>query len=119
MPVHQSNNVSLCHVYHDFLCPSCNEWGIFCMSHPQNDYRKLSMQCKDFVVGVLDLCRDTEEVEAILNGDISAELEEGQHHRSLLSRVKLAIKYEVKKASTPTWKLTVSAWSSWGFCIKD
>uniref|UniRef100_A0A8B9HCM4 Transient receptor potential cation channel, subfamily C, member 3 n=1 Tax=Astyanax mexicanus TaxID=7994 RepID=A0A8B9HCM4_ASTMX len=63
----------------------------------KNDYRKLSMQCKDFVVGVLDLCRDTEEVEAILNGDISAELEEGQHHRSLLSRVKLAIKYEVKK----------------------
>ncbi|XP_016326168.1 short transient receptor potential channel 3-like [Sinocyclocheilus anshuiensis] len=62
-----------------------------------NDYRKLSMQCKDFVVGVLDLCRDTEEVEAILNGDISAELEEGQRHRSLLSRVKLAIKYEVKK----------------------
>uniref|UniRef100_A0A4W6EHW3 Transient receptor potential cation channel subfamily C member 7 n=1 Tax=Lates calcarifer TaxID=8187 RepID=A0A4W6EHW3_LATCA len=35
----------------------------------KNDYRKLSMQCKDFVVGVLDLCRDTEEVEAILNGD--------------------------------------------------
>ncbi|XP_015199496.1 short transient receptor potential channel 3 isoform X1 [Lepisosteus oculatus] len=62
-----------------------------------NDYRKLSMQCKDFVVGVLDLCRDTEEVEAILNGDVSAELEEGQHHRTLLSRVKLAIKYEVKK----------------------
>ncbi|XP_030621350.1 short transient receptor potential channel 3 [Chanos chanos] len=62
-----------------------------------NDYRKLSMQCKDFVVGVLDLCRDTEEVEAILNGDISAELEEGQRHRTLLSRVKLAIKYEVKK----------------------
>uniref|UniRef100_A0A8C1J409 Transient receptor potential cation channel, subfamily C, member 3 n=1 Tax=Cyprinus carpio TaxID=7962 RepID=A0A8C1J409_CYPCA len=63
----------------------------------KNDYRKLSMQCKDFVVGVLDLCRDTEEVEAILNGDISTELEEGRHHRSLLSRVKLAIKYEVKK----------------------
>ncbi|XP_006629229.2 short transient receptor potential channel 3 isoform X2 [Lepisosteus oculatus] len=63
----------------------------------KNDYRKLSMQCKDFVVGVLDLCRDTEEVEAILNGDVSAELEEGQHHRTLLSRVKLAIKYEVKK----------------------
>ncbi|XP_048852409.1 short transient receptor potential channel 3 isoform X1 [Brienomyrus brachyistius] len=62
-----------------------------------NDYRKLSMQCKDFVVGVLDLCRDTEEVEAILNGDVSAELEEGQTHRALLSRVKLAIKYEVKK----------------------
>ncbi|XP_023651748.1 short transient receptor potential channel 3 isoform X2 [Paramormyrops kingsleyae] len=63
----------------------------------KNDYHKLSMQCKDFVVGVLDLCRDTEEVEAILNGDVSAELEEGQTHRALLSRVKLAIKYEVKK----------------------
>ncbi|XP_064197991.1 short transient receptor potential channel 7b isoform X1 [Anguilla rostrata] len=63
----------------------------------KNEYRKLSMQCKDFVVGVLDLCRDTEEVDAILNGDISKELEEGQCHRTLLSRVKLAIKYEVKK----------------------
>uniref|UniRef100_A0A4W6EGS6 Transient receptor potential cation channel subfamily C member 7 n=1 Tax=Lates calcarifer TaxID=8187 RepID=A0A4W6EGS6_LATCA len=51
----------------------------------KNDYRKLSMQCKDFVVGVLDLCRDTEEVEAILNGDCGP------------VRVKLAIKYEVKK----------------------
>uniref|UniRef100_A0A4W5RIM4 Transient receptor potential cation channel, subfamily C, member 3 n=1 Tax=Hucho hucho TaxID=62062 RepID=A0A4W5RIM4_9TELE len=63
----------------------------------KNDYRKLSMQCKDFVVGVLDLCRDTEEVEAILNGDVTAEKEAGQGLRSLLSRVKLAVKYEVKK----------------------
>ncbi|CAB1337415.1 unnamed protein product [Coregonus sp. 'balchen'] len=66
----------------------------------KNDYRKLSMQCKDFVVGVLDLCRDTEEVEAILNGDVTAEKEAGQGLRSLLSRVKLAIKYEVKKVSS-------------------
>ncbi|XP_035272592.1 short transient receptor potential channel 3 isoform X1 [Anguilla anguilla] len=63
----------------------------------KNDYRKLSMQCKDFVVGVLDLCRDSEEVEAILNGDVSLELQQGQTHRALLSRVKMAIKYEVKK----------------------
>ncbi|MGH0185689.1 UNVERIFIED_CONTAM: hypothetical protein FKN15_018152, partial [Acipenser sinensis] len=63
----------------------------------KNDYRKLSMQCKDFVVGVLDLCRDTEEVEAILNGDVDAEQDEGPHHRASLSRVKMAIKYEVKK----------------------
>ncbi|XP_062332517.1 short transient receptor potential channel 3 [Osmerus eperlanus] len=62
-----------------------------------NDYRKLSLQCKDFAVGVLDLCRDTEEVEAILNGDISNETEERQRRHSLLNRVKLAIKYEVKK----------------------
>ncbi|XP_059326269.1 short transient receptor potential channel 3 isoform X2 [Ammospiza nelsoni] len=63
----------------------------------KNDYRKLSMQCKDFVVGVLDLCRDSEEVEAILNGDLNAEPLEAQRHRASLSRVKLAIKYEVKK----------------------
>ncbi|XP_018420240.1 PREDICTED: short transient receptor potential channel 3 [Nanorana parkeri] len=63
----------------------------------KNDYRKLSMQCKDFVVGVLDLCRDSEEVEAILNGDVDAEPTEPQRHKPSLSRVKLAIKYEVKK----------------------
>lgn len=66
---------------------------------PQNDYRKLSMQCKDFVVGVLDLCRDTEEVEAILNGDVNIHLCP-EHHRPSLSRIKLAIKYEVKKVSS-------------------
>ncbi|XP_061240257.1 short transient receptor potential channel 3 isoform X3 [Bos javanicus] len=64
----------------------------------KNDYRKLSMQCKDFVVGVLDLCRDSEEVEAILNGDLeSADPLEMHRHKASLSRVKLAIKYEVKK----------------------
>uniref|UniRef100_A0A672TCD7 Short transient receptor potential channel 7-like n=1 Tax=Sinocyclocheilus grahami TaxID=75366 RepID=A0A672TCD7_SINGR len=62
----------------------------------KNDYRKLSMQCKDFVVGVLDLCRNTEEVEAILNGDVD-QSPPSEHHRPCLSRVKLAIKYEVKK----------------------
>uniref|UniRef100_A0A8C8H6M6 Transient receptor ion channel domain-containing protein n=2 Tax=Oncorhynchus TaxID=8016 RepID=A0A8C8H6M6_ONCTS len=62
----------------------------------KNDYRKLSMQCKDFVVGVLDLCRDTEEVEAILNGDVDQALP-SDHSRPCLIRVKLAIKYEVKK----------------------
>lgn len=66
----------------------------------QNDYRKLSMQCKDFVVGVLDLCRDSEEVEAILNGDLNSEPVEAQRHRASLSRVKLAIKYEVKKVTS-------------------
>uniref|UniRef100_A0A8C6KB31 Transient receptor potential cation channel subfamily C member 7 n=1 Tax=Nothobranchius furzeri TaxID=105023 RepID=A0A8C6KB31_NOTFU len=62
----------------------------------KNDYRKLSMQCKDFVVGVLDLCRDTEEVEAILNGDVD-QCPPSPYNRPCLSRVKLAIKYEVKK----------------------
>ncbi|KAL4824276.1 hypothetical protein H8958_017836 [Nasalis larvatus] len=62
----------------------------------KNDYKKLSMQCKDFVVGLLDLCRNTEEVEAILNGDVET-LQSGDHSRPNLSRLKLVIKYEVKK----------------------
>uniref|UniRef100_A0A669P304 Transient receptor potential cation channel subfamily C member 6 n=1 Tax=Phasianus colchicus TaxID=9054 RepID=A0A669P304_PHACC len=64
----------------------------------KNDYKKLSMQCKDFVVGLLDLCRNTEEVEAILNGDVeTSHSSNGEHGRPSLSRLKLAIKYEVKK----------------------
>uniref|UniRef100_A0A7M4G0K2 Transient receptor potential cation channel subfamily C member 6 n=1 Tax=Crocodylus porosus TaxID=8502 RepID=A0A7M4G0K2_CROPO len=63
----------------------------------KNDYKKLSVQCKDFVVGLLDLCRNTEEVEAILNGDVEMNHDNGEHGRPSLSRLKLAIKYEVKK----------------------
>lgn len=55
------------------------------------------MQCKDFVVGLLDLCRNTEEVEAILNGDVEIHHSGRDHSRPNLSRLKLAIKYEVKK----------------------
>lgn len=57
------------------------------------------MQCKDFVVGVLDLCRNTEEVEAILNGDVD-QCPPSPYNRPCLSRVKLAIKYEVKKVTS-------------------
>uniref|UniRef100_A0A8C1ITJ0 Transient receptor potential cation channel, subfamily C, member 6a n=1 Tax=Cyprinus carpio TaxID=7962 RepID=A0A8C1ITJ0_CYPCA len=61
----------------------------------KNEYRKLSMQCKDFVVGLLDLCRSTEEVEAILSGEDDETLE--VPGRPSLIRLKLAIKYELKK----------------------
>lgn len=61
------------------------------------------MQCKDFVVGVLDLCRNTEEVEAILNGDVD-QCPPSPYNRPCLSRVKLAIKYEVKKVTGGTWR---------------
>uniref|UniRef100_A0A673GRF0 Short transient receptor potential channel 6-like n=1 Tax=Sinocyclocheilus rhinocerous TaxID=307959 RepID=A0A673GRF0_9TELE len=63
----------------------------------KNDYKKLSMQCKDFVVGLLDLCRNTEEVEAILNGDTEAGGHFDKGGRPNLVRLKLAIKYELKK----------------------
>lgn len=64
----------------------------------QNDYKRLSIQCKDFVVGLLDLCRSTEEVEAILNGegDESAEVP----GRPSFIRLKLALQYELKKVNT-------------------
>ncbi len=60
------------------------------------------MQCKDFVVGLLDLCRSTEEVEAILNGEEDENLE--VLGRSSLIRLKLAIKYELKKVNTKKTK---------------
>uniref|UniRef100_A0AAY4E635 Transient receptor ion channel domain-containing protein n=1 Tax=Denticeps clupeoides TaxID=299321 RepID=A0AAY4E635_9TELE len=63
----------------------------------KNDYKKLSMQCKDFVVGLLDLCRNTEEVEAILNGDTESSGRSETPGRPSLIRLKLAIKYELKK----------------------
>uniref|UniRef100_A0A667Z2B5 Transient receptor potential cation channel, subfamily C, member 6b n=1 Tax=Myripristis murdjan TaxID=586833 RepID=A0A667Z2B5_9TELE len=63
----------------------------------KNDYKKLSMQCKDFVVGLLDLCRNTEEVNAILNGDTELCKNSEASSRQSLIRLKLAIKYEVKK----------------------
>uniref|UniRef100_A0A673AVY6 Transient receptor potential cation channel subfamily C member 6 n=1 Tax=Sphaeramia orbicularis TaxID=375764 RepID=A0A673AVY6_9TELE len=63
----------------------------------KNDYKKLSMQCKDFVVGLLDLCRNTEEVEAVLNGNTESCPTLKPSVRQNLIRLKLAIKYEVKK----------------------
>lgn len=57
------------------------------------------MQCKDFVVGLLDLCRNTEEVKAILNGDDESCQNPDTLCRQNLHRLKLAIKYEVKKVS--------------------
>ncbi|XP_062908899.1 short transient receptor potential channel 6-like isoform X4 [Mobula hypostoma] len=63
----------------------------------KNDYKKLSIQCKDFVVGLLDLCRITEEVEAILNGAVETNPNSKGEFRPSLSRLKLAIKFEVKK----------------------
>ncbi|KAL0972672.1 hypothetical protein UPYG_G00193180 [Umbra pygmaea] len=63
----------------------------------KNDYLKLSTQCKDFVVGLLDLCRNTEEVEAILNGDTEATENYESSGSQKLIRLKLAIKYELKK----------------------
>uniref|UniRef100_A0A665UGC1 Transient receptor potential cation channel subfamily C member 6 n=1 Tax=Echeneis naucrates TaxID=173247 RepID=A0A665UGC1_ECHNA len=63
----------------------------------KNDYCRLSNQCKDYVVGLLDLCRSTQEVEAILNGQTDSEESYDLPGRPSLTRLKLAIKYELKK----------------------
>uniref|UniRef100_A0A3Q1GYA7 Transient receptor potential cation channel, subfamily C, member 6a n=1 Tax=Acanthochromis polyacanthus TaxID=80966 RepID=A0A3Q1GYA7_9TELE len=65
----------------------------------KNDYCRLSTQCKDYVVGLLDLCRSTEEVEAILSGQTDSEDSYDLPGRPSLTRLKLAIKYELKKVS--------------------
>ncbi|CAK6953865.1 short transient receptor potential channel 6a [Scomber scombrus] len=54
-------------------------------------------KCKDYVVGLLDLCRSTEEVEAILSGETDSEDNYDPPGRPSLTRLKLAIKYELKK----------------------
>ncbi|XP_070838820.1 short transient receptor potential channel 6a [Chaetodon trifascialis] len=63
----------------------------------KNDYCCLSSQCKDYVVGLLDLCRSTEEVDAILSGETDSEDSYDVPGRPSLTRLKLAIKYELKK----------------------
>lgn len=50
-------------------------------------------------MGLLDLCRSTEEVEAILNGETITEDTYNLPERPSLIRLKLAIKYELKKVS--------------------
>ena len=63
----------------------------------QSEYCHLSNQCKDYVVGLLDLCRSTEEVEAIMSGENDSEDSYDPPGRPSLARLKLAIKYELKK----------------------
>lgn len=48
-------------------------------------------------MGLLDLCRSTQEVEAIMNGDTDCEDSYDPPGRPSLTRLKLAIKYELKK----------------------
>lgn len=49
------------------------------------------------MVGLLDLCRSTEEVEAIMSGETDTDDAYNLPGRPSLTRLKLAIKYELKK----------------------
>ncbi|CAI9738536.1 short transient receptor potential channel 3-like [Octopus vulgaris] len=58
----------------------------------KNEYLGLVEQCMDFACELMDLCRGTQEVEAVLSGgwgDISI--------RDPLARLKMALRYEEKK----------------------
>ena len=61
--------------------------------HPQNEYLALVEQCMDFACELMDLCRGTQEVEAVL----SEGGEENGKARDPLGRLKMAMEYEEKK----------------------
>lgn len=63
-------------------------------------YVELSNQCKKYSCDLLDLCRSTEEVIAVLNKKTDSSFEEDEDTDKLtLSRLKLALKYEQKQVS--------------------
>ncbi len=60
----------------------------------QNEYLSLVEQCMDFACELMDLCRGTQEVQAML-GD-----EHGENSREPLARLRLAIHYGEKKVGS-------------------
>ncbi|CBY41985.1 unnamed protein product [Oikopleura dioica] len=64
----------------------------------KNEYQKLSNQCKDFSVSLLDLCWNHSEVSAILNNhNLEEESKNWNNSQPGLDTLKLAIRYQVKK----------------------
>ena len=61
----------------------------------QDMYAELSEQCKSYACGLLDQCRSTEEVIAVLNK--SSDDDEIDWEDITLDRLKMAIKYEQKQ----------------------
>lgn len=64
-------------------------------SYFQREYLTLVEQCMNFACEMMDLCRGTQEVEAV----ISDFLEDGANVRDPLGRLRLAIRFEEKKVS--------------------
>jgi hypothetical protein len=61
----------------------------------QNEYLSLVEQCMNFACELMDLCRGTQEVEAVL----SEGGEDNGAARDPLGRLKMAMEYEEKKVS--------------------
>ena len=58
----------------------------------QNEYLGLVEQCMNFACELMDLCRGTQEVEAVLSEGC-----EKSGSRDPLARLKMAVEYEEKK----------------------
>ncbi|GFW20416.1 transient-receptor-potential-like protein [Trichonephila clavipes] len=81
-------------------------WELEHLAHRENEFKEiylvLSNQCKKYSCDLLDLCRSTEEVIAVLNRRNESEYEEdeqnGEEDKLTLSRLKMALKYEQKQS---------------------
>ena len=65
----------------------------------QSEYKVLSDHCKNYAVELLDLCRCTEEILAMVNenGEVIQVYDGNDASANSLARVKLALKYEQKR----------------------
>ncbi|ELU14059.1 hypothetical protein CAPTEDRAFT_173024 [Capitella teleta] len=87
----------------------------------KSEYQRLSEGCKNYGVELLDLCRSSLEIRAILNEDGTTYVEDEDAERAAmdntncgLARVKLAIKYEQKRfiAHATCQRQLISQWYS-------
>ncbi|XP_054708929.1 transient-receptor-potential-like protein [Uloborus diversus] len=92
-------------------------WELEHLAMQENEFKEiyveLSNQCKKYSCDLLDLCRSTEEVIAVLNKKTDSSFQEDQDPDKLtLSRLKLALKYEQKQfvAHPNCQQLLTSIW---------
>ncbi|XP_054722030.1 transient-receptor-potential-like protein [Uloborus diversus] len=95
-------------------------WELEHLAHRENEFKEiylvLSNQCKKYSCDLLDLCRSTEEVIAVLNRKSESEYDEedrnGEEDKLTLSRLKMALKYEQKQfvAHPNCQQLLTSIW---------
>ncbi|GBM78167.1 Transient-receptor-potential-like protein [Araneus ventricosus] len=83
-------------------------WELEHLAHRENEFKEiylvLSNQCKKYSCDLLDLCRSTEEVIAVLNRRNESEYDDDEQNleddKLTLSRLKMALKYEQKQVRT-------------------
>ncbi|XP_042898061.1 transient-receptor-potential-like protein isoform X2 [Parasteatoda tepidariorum] len=95
-------------------------WELEHLAHRENEFKEiylvLSNQCKKYSCDLLDLCRSTEEVIAVLNRRTESEYDEDERNaveeKLTLSRLKMALKYEQKQfvAHPNCQQLLTSIW---------